>query len=804
MGWPQTGGLAQDSTMKPSHSMLRGCLASAAILLAGCGDDPRTILETMAQRYRSAERYADDARVTIRQTQGAEQIERAYPYRVAFVRPDRLRVEAYDARVVADGETLRAAVGGVPGQVLEEPIESPLTLDQLFDDDALRVTLTEGEAGCPAQLPLLLADDTLDLILADAEAPRIIGRETVDDHPCTRLAIAKQDGTLELWVDRETHLLRRMRVPTAAYADGLSQEAGSPVGLVVEVDFTAASIDDAVPDDAFAFEVPATATAVSRLVPLEPPHPPHPLLGKKVTLPTLTAADGTTVAAELLAGTTVVLEYFFADCGPSATVMPQVARSLSDVRSAHARAHEGERPAIVHLAVSLDDATVATDDVRKTLAEFGGVGTLVRDTDGATVQALSLEAFPATVILAPDGTVADVIIGFHDRIASDVGEDLAAVMAGRSTADLVRPRHEQRVREYRRSLEQASGAATPAAQTPIADRRQADRFKLERAWRAPGVAMPGPLVCLDQACGLPAPRLVALDGWQTIVELDGRGVSIARHELDVPTDGGITLLRTGTDATGHRFWLGVDRAAGAAFLFDDAWQRHPGTLAPTKGRRITTGDLADLDGDGGLDVVLGTDAGIEVMRLTGEPIWHDDSVGSVTECAVGPPGTDGRRDVIVATAAGSLARASRGPSAPTPADGRATGVMTVVTGPVGAGGTWAALALVAEQGHLSAKGVALDTLAATWSLPLGAGSLRDDLPPPAWADLLGPSRRQWLVAGPDGSVTLAWADGRIVDRYRHGRPIVAVGGFAAGDDRHIVIATADALEAYRLTDVALD
>jgi hypothetical protein len=133
-------GLAQDAAMKrilpprSSHVLF----ATATLLLAGCGDDPRQILDDMGRAYRTAARYSDDARVTVRQTQGDSSTEVTYPYRVAFVRPDKIRIEAYDARVAADGTSLHAAVGTVPGQVLVEPIQSPLALDQLFTDDAIK------------------------------------------------------------------------------------------------------------------------------------------------------------------------------------------------------------------------------------------------------------------------------------------------------------------------------------------------------------------------------------------------------------------------------------------------------------------------------------------------------------------------------------------------------------------------------------------------------------------------------------------------------------------------------------------
>jgi hypothetical protein len=104
-----------------------------------------------------------------------------------------------------------------------------------------------------------------------------------------------------------------------------------------------------------------------------------------------------------------------------------------------------------------------------------------------------------------------------------------------------------------------------------------------------------------------------------------------------------------------------------------------------------------------------------------------------------------------------------------------------------------------------AVGIDPSTLTRSWQLPLGDGVHRDGpIEPVAWADLLGTPRRQWLIAAPDGSVAVAWADGRVVDRYQHGKPLVGIGGYRHGGRGHIVLATREGLEAFTVTDVALD
>lgn len=254
--------------MKSQPRPAASILVAALCLTAGCTANPQAILDATAKAYREAATYSDNARVRVAFIRGDATTERTIPFRVAFTRPDRVRIECYDARIVADGTTLLATVGGVPGQVLTEPVKTPLTLDQIVADDQVRAALAEGDAGLPTQLALLLADDTIDLIRADATSPpRITGIEPIDGRPCTRVDIDKPEGRLSLWIDREEHLLRRLSIPTDAYARQVSEESGTVTGVSVVVDFADAAFAKPLPDTAFTLSIPEGSDRVTRLDP---------------------------------------------------------------------------------------------------------------------------------------------------------------------------------------------------------------------------------------------------------------------------------------------------------------------------------------------------------------------------------------------------------------------------------------------------------------------------------------------------------------------------------------------------------
>ena len=564
------------------------------------------------------------------------------------------------------------------------------------------------------------------------------------------------------------------------------------------------------PSEAFAFEVPAGASRVDRLEPPPTPQPPSALVGKAATPFVLAALDGTTVSSESLAGSTVVLEFFHTDCDACRRSMPQVIRAV-----------ESLTPPVKHFAVSVDETDVPDDALREKVRLWGGAGTILRDPRSVAATAFEITTFPAVVVLTSTGTVADVLLGHDHQLAKDLSATLAAVATGTPTGPLLRDRFETRLRDYRELLEKVAGGGAVERMPPqqIAPRRQPDRFKLVRAWRAENVAMPGNVACFDDRG---AARIVALDGWRTVVVLDPSGRELARHELDLPADAAVGFLRTAVDANGKRWWLGGNRSGQQVFVFDDTWKLHaayPGWESPSHAG-IRAAQLVDLNDDGTPEIVVGYygTVGVQAASLDGHRLWRERSFDTVLDVVPDAPPPEGSRGLVCVNGHGRLvpvtmegkgaeARPVEGPGEgrPQPDWTASPAVASLFAGPVAPDGGWAFLGLASPSVGKN-MAVGLGPLPDQfWELDLPDGVHRDGpIEPVAWADLLGTPRRQWLIAAPDGSVTVAWADGRVVDRYRHGAPLVGIGGYRDGNEGFIVIATRDSLEGYRLEDVALD
>ncbi len=772
---------------------------------SGCNQTKaaKTLLEEMSTAYREAGGYEDQGRVVVRSIRGDASDETTLPFRVVFQRPDRLRIECYQTMAVSDGTTFFAAVGHVPGQVLVEDIEKPFGLEQLFRDDQLRSGLSEGLAGCPVQLPLLLADNTVEIILSSAiSQPIIAGTEEIHSRPCSRIEIKTAEGLLLLWIDKEEKILRRMKVPSDHYSKSLSEQSGVPTGTTVTVDFLDAKFTPSISPNAFAYEIPKDASRVTRLELTPAPHPPSPLVGQRVPPFVLRGIDGETVSNDSIKGSIAVLEFFFSTNVSSQRSMPEITRAIHEIDSS------ADVP-LLHYAVSIDSTEVTDPQLVKCLSTWGAGGTLLRDPRGVAMASFELPSCPAVVVTAPDGTVADVAIGTHNRMTEDLRQSIQALHAGQATRALVEKRFETRLREHEQVLEKIAdtGRIEVLPEQVISPKRQPVRFKVEQAWKSDTIRMPGNIVCLPAETG-GAPRIITLDGWGTVVELDTAGKEVARHELGLPNTASIGFLRSAVDASGKRWWLCSSSGAQQLFVFDDLWTLHttyPDSESPTHAG-ISDAFLMDSDGDGSLEMIVGYfgSVGVQGVTLAGERLWSQRALEGVQHIMLDIPVEGSSRGVICSNGRGQLIRL--GPSGEilkTPAV-VSQNIRSLSSGLL-ATDAWAMVGM--EHTNIGVNvivGIGSD-LQSVWKHPLPDGVHRDGpIEPITWADLFGTPRRQWIIAAPDGSVHLLWADGRIIDHYQHGAALVGIGGYRFQESGYLLVATRNSFESLRIIDVGLD
>ena len=130
----------------------------------------REVLDRMIIAYRKASSYADAGTVHLLAEAGGQKIiDETWNFSLTLVRPNKIRLQAYQAMLVCDGKKLYAAIGRPAGPgagASRRPARS--TLKTLFADRVLAMGLTQGVAGPMPQVLLLLADEPMKALLHDA------------------------------------------------------------------------------------------------------------------------------------------------------------------------------------------------------------------------------------------------------------------------------------------------------------------------------------------------------------------------------------------------------------------------------------------------------------------------------------------------------------------------------------------------------------------------------------------------------------------------------------------------------------
>ena len=136
---------------------------------------PEAILTAMVTAYRAAESYQDQGAVRIQASLGDQKVDQAVDYSVALVRPNKLRMQVYQAVAVCDGGQFRAFSQELPKQILNRPAPEKLSFLDILADEMLAIALTQGPSQTfswvPVQLLLLWAEDPLKTILYQRRSP---------------------------------------------------------------------------------------------------------------------------------------------------------------------------------------------------------------------------------------------------------------------------------------------------------------------------------------------------------------------------------------------------------------------------------------------------------------------------------------------------------------------------------------------------------------------------------------------------------------------------------------------------------
>lgn len=380
---------ADDDAAKPADASTQ---PSARI-----GDDARPLVEEMVDAYSKLKSLELAGTISGRFTvEGADPENRSTDFTASFLAPNKFR-----------HEIKRDVLLGCTGQ----KVYSYKTDDSAYIQTDAPKDKADGK-GLPKDVVSVLEMQNPSLMLALSKNPADELKENVveiskvadtkiDDAACPTLKLDMSDkSSLTLAIDPQTHLLRQS---VADLTLVLKQRRADLTLARVTVDYSTIKPDGALADDQFAWAPPAGAKNAEAMAQA------HTLGGTQASAlegrpaPTfrLESFDAKKVALADLKGSVVVLDFWASWCGPCRMSLPHLDKLYKEQKD----------KGVKFFAVNLRE-------------EKGGIGLFVQqsklsvpilmDSDGKVADSYGVEGIPTTVVIAKDGKVRKVFVGFDE------------------------------------------------------------------------------------------------------------------------------------------------------------------------------------------------------------------------------------------------------------------------------------------------------------------------------------------------------------------------------------------------------
>lgn len=782
-------------------------IALVALIASGCnqetkapleavvGEPPRSVsevLQRMIDAYHQAERYQDQGRLLVRYKHHGEIVSEAREFSLALAAPNRIRMRAYDALVVCDGRTVRASIDEAPDEVLSFAAPEELSPETIYGDPVLGNALNQIVGSVP--LSLFLDPEPLPGLLLNAHAPRLDPPGKIGADECYRVRIERREGAIVLWIDTRTFVLRRVEYPPAGYVRLIEPYRGPIEDMTITAELDGARLDAPIDDATFRFDVPRGAELVKQFEAGRP--------GARIPRFKLRSLDGRTITRESLADKIAVIKFWQKN---------DVFTYYHDLSSFdQVRRKYQDQDGVVFLAVSPDLDEVSDDELRAALAEAELSLPIARATRRVALRSFGLQMVPTTVILGRDGRLQEHVVGVYPDQTTTLSQKLDTLLAG-GDLSLEAPKESpnyllfealiwQKNREF---ADDATGVLLDLPRAAIAPESEPEFLRRMRLWECSELRQPGNILVVPGDSTDQRDRVFVIEGLPSVAEIGAAGKIVMKHRLELPDrdDSAVKFLRSAADAAGNRYFVGSKTGVQQLHLFDAGWKRllsypeagdHPG---------ISDALLADLNGDGQLEIAVGyfEAVGVHCLALDGHRLWRNRVAENVLGLAVTEPDNRGRRQLLVA----------QGQVLPIDAAGREQPPISlpgdflrlIFTADLDGNGEfeWCAIAMKplksGSAGPNSAVG--LSPAGALWSYDLPDGMHRyADFEMVVAGNLLGGSVGQWVIGGADGSIHILGIDGSLIDRFNLG---TAPRGMAVAnlDGRPaLLVSTDEGLEAW--------
>lgn len=200
------------------------------------------LLEQSAAAYQRLMSYSDSARVVLSYRVDGQAAQDTAPLAVAFERPNRLALKAYQTRAGVTDDRFRMrltsdAASPLNRQLLSRRLPKLMDLNWLMLDALAAQHLAAGLAGAPPQLDLLLSDHPFRALLDASAVVSLDGEGAEKGKTYHIVKIERGEAKYRLWIDRLTSLLRRIELPTATLPKAMLDDGRiTDIHLSIEFD----------------------------------------------------------------------------------------------------------------------------------------------------------------------------------------------------------------------------------------------------------------------------------------------------------------------------------------------------------------------------------------------------------------------------------------------------------------------------------------------------------------------------------------------------------------------------------------
>jgi hypothetical protein len=437
----------------------------------------------------------------------------------------------------------------------------------------------------------------------------------------------------------------------------------------------------------------------------------------------------------------------------------------------------------------------------------------VRDAEQACGRVFMISAIPTMVVLDAQGNVESYETGVDERLESNLPEKLDKLLAGKDLAKAVKDEQiaklqadQKRFADWIRSRAKESAYWGPLAvdveipHAEIAAKSAPQTMSLRRLWTSKELKKPGNILVLD-ADGK-TPRILVFDGAQAIDEIDPRGKVVKQYPIQQHEGEIIAELRTAADKGGRRWFAASGSFAQQIHLFDGDFKfllSYPADALENPHAGITDFQLADLDGEGRLDLLVSywKTVGIQRVTLQGQRTAVNRTVGTVYRMALLNPDEHGSRNLFCTNERGKLTLLTPSLKTVREIPVPQQNVQLIVSADLKGDGKLAFCGLAPNEKSMVVLGLTEqgDVL---WTYPIALGMQECPIEPVSAGQVLPEGPKQWLVASCDGSIHFLSGEGKLLDHFNYGAALSGLAAARIDGKPLLLVATPEGLEAWEV------